>query len=167
MDAYVHRSSRNKPEERLEVEDGLLKLVARFYARIRPALFAWLRPLEVAKEILLGYKLFEDVPSASKNMPWLGMAWGRFVAAAQHVDQDATLGMLICVDVDDPKRVLRGSHFYFGGLDILIKLNHGDVLLFDPRLHTWSAPSVRRESKYPKYPASIRSWSASKPERVS
>ena len=116
MDEYVHRSSKKKPEQRQEVEEGLLKLVANIYARIRPALFAWLRPLEVAKEILLGYKLFEDGPPASKNMPWLGMAWGRFVAAAQHVDQDATLGMLICVDVDDPNRVLRGSHFYFGGL---------------------------------------------------
>ena len=113
MDAYVHRSSRNKPEERLEVEDGLLKLVARFYARIRPALFAWLRPLEVAKEILLGYKLFEDGPPASKNMPWLGMAWGRFVAAAQHVDQDATLGMLI--DVDGRSLFTAPSRVRFGG----------------------------------------------------
>ena len=156
MDAYVHRSSRKKPEERQEVEEGLLKLVARFYARIRPALFAWLRPLEVAKEILLGYKLFEDGPPASKNMPWLGMAWGRFVAAAQHVDQDATLGMLICVDVDDPNRVLRGSHFYFGGLDILIKLNHGDVLLFDPRLqHGVTEPYY---SEPP--PAGSRPWRA-------
>ena len=54
MDEYVHRSSKKKPEQRQEVEEGLLKLVAKFYGRIRPALFAWLRPLEVAKEILLG-----------------------------------------------------------------------------------------------------------------
>jgi hypothetical protein len=50
MDEYVHRSSKKKPEQRQEVEEGLLKLVAKFYGRIRPALFAWLRPLEVAND---------------------------------------------------------------------------------------------------------------------
>lgn len=89
-------------------------------------------------------------------MPWLGMAWGRFVAAAQHVDKDAALGMLICVDVNDPNRVLRGSHFYFGGLDILIKLNHGDVLLFDPRLQHGVTEAYYSEPP----PAGSRPWRA-------